>query len=130
MAYPGSFQSDLNPRRDQVPVVTESIPPGEAIRNPMVHMDLDPHKTLVGDFDRQDYPLVPVLKVADLGLSGRPRNDTCGGTRRRGQEQLFFLPEQVSEEWDYVKGGLGELRGQRGGWRGMGPRRMCSTSAW
>ncbi|ROV98751.1 hypothetical protein VMCG_06765 [Cytospora schulzeri] len=124
MAYPGAFQRGQDPRKDQIPMVTESIPEDEPIRNPMVHMDLDPQNIFVGEFDRQDHQVMPSFKIADLGLSERPKGELhtddleeeryLWSLRRRGKRSCY-LPEQTSEEWDYVHDLAGLRRHQVAG---------------
>ena len=63
----------------------------------MVHFDLDPSDVLVGDFDTDDgqVGLIPILKIADLGLSEflEPLfDDNQSNLRRQGKRHSEMLP--------------------------------------
>ncbi|KAJ0106884.1 hypothetical protein J7T55_014960 [Diaporthe amygdali] len=101
-----------DPLTSQIPIMTESSRRSAVDdRNPMVHFDLDPQNIFVGDFV-SDHDLWPLTKIADLGLSVLPKSEnfqddideeTQRWTRRRRGKLDSLLPEQTTEEWDYVR---------------------------
>ncbi|KAK4132684.1 kinase-like protein [Trichocladium antarcticum] len=111
MAYPNAFQPvGSNPRTDDISQVSETcygLPLRGGFEDTIVHFDIDPLNILVGDFDQGDHNLVPVIKVADLGvaklfgLMDRFKTVPMWSARKCGKAHIM-TPEQFSEEWDYI----------------------------
>ncbi|POS71600.1 hypothetical protein DHEL01_v210006 [Diaporthe helianthi] len=113
LAYPKGFYQDKDPLTTQIPQMTESSR-GSAVdgSDPMVHFDLDPENVFVGDF-APDHVLWPLTKIGDLGLSLQPKSQKFQDRmdeeqqhwrhRTRGKRDSF-LPEQMTEQWDFIPG--------------------------
>ncbi|KAH8904774.1 kinase-like protein [Coniochaeta sp. PMI_546] len=112
MAYPGIWHNpEEDPEHHNVSQKTESCEhlwELDQVDSTMVHFDLDPQNILIGDFDGDEHSILPVVKIADLGLclnvDIRFRNDPhrMWAARRRGKFTIY-TPEQFTEEWDYVR---------------------------
>jgi hypothetical protein len=114
MAFPGEWAwPGENPERERIPQRTEWFDGLMQMRlntvnNTMVHFDLDPLNILVGDFDDHEHNIVPVVKIADLGLAQnvdmqfRLKSRRMWESRRLGKLHIY-TPEQFAEEWDYIK---------------------------
>ncbi|ROV93148.1 hypothetical protein VMCG_08738 [Cytospora schulzeri] len=76
---------------------------------PIVHFDLEPSNMLFGDRDNTEHPIMPLLRVADFGLSEEMpadlqdlrQADFIWNLRWRAKS-FWYLPEQSSEDWDYI----------------------------
>jgi serine/threonine protein kinase len=112
MAYPGMWHKlGEDPEHHNIPQRTASFHDlwdPDPVNNTMVHFDLDTKNILIGDFDEDEHSIIPVMKIADLGLCQnvdlRFRNDAykMWSTRRYGKINIY-TPEQFTEEWDWVK---------------------------
>ncbi|KAI7788085.1 hypothetical protein LA080_013392 [Diaporthe eres] len=109
LAYPTGFYQGKDPMTTQIPQVNEA-PETSSVGggDPLVHFDLDP--LFVGDF-AADHGLWPVTKIGDLGLSLQPLSQVFEDdideeakrwTQRSRGKRDSFLPEQMTEEWDYI----------------------------
>ncbi|KAK2074761.1 hypothetical protein P8C59_008943 [Phyllachora maydis] len=76
----------------------------------VIHFDIDPQNILVGERGDPRYGehhrITPVLKLADFGLANKPspeklRDATWQWNHRMTGKQVFWLPEQFSEEWEH-----------------------------
>ncbi|KAG8157084.1 hypothetical protein KVR01_013074 [Diaporthe batatas] len=118
LAHPKGFYQGKDPLTTQIPPMTESSD-GSAVdaSDPLVHFDLDPQNIFVGDF-APDHALWPLTKIGDLGLSLQPKyqifqdriDEEHQQWRLRTRGKLdSYLPEQITEEWDFIPG-LNALR--------------------
>lgn len=77
-------------------------------RQTIVHFDLDMTNVLVGDYDTDEHNILPIAKIADLGLCepfdghGWGASDHLWSCRRQGKRTIY-TPEQFTEEWDHFK---------------------------
>ncbi|KUI63603.1 hypothetical protein VM1G_10286 [Cytospora mali] len=76
---------------------------------PIVHFDFEPSNFLFGDRDDAEHPIMPLLRVSDFGLAEEMPADlqdlqqtTFIWNLRWRAKALWFLPEQFSEDWDYI----------------------------
>lgn len=121
LAYPPRFQEELynstHRHLGKYPI-NEILPPSEYEMSPdLVHFDLDATNLFVGDFADNDsditHTMVPIIKLADFGMTTFMRNAMRNDpklmhiSRPRGKYWLgWLLPEQFTEEWDYITGFL------------------------
>ncbi|KAH8891700.1 hypothetical protein GQ53DRAFT_841543 [Thozetella sp. PMI_491] len=109
MAHPPSIQDGFEE--------SETLFWNETVREPginlnesddLVHFDIDPTNVFIGGTDSTH--VIPVIKIGDLGLMNELKDMKLDVKKRlsfwchrqRGKSD-FFLPEQFTEEWDYVK---------------------------
>ncbi|KAK4449672.1 kinase-like domain-containing protein [Podospora aff. communis PSN243] len=95
---------------------TKPFPMRNEYTTDLVHFDLDPQNVLVGDFDYSDgrredvHSIAPVLKIADLGYARSKAQEPdvfddplrLNTIARSGGKLGYMVPEQFSEEWDWV----------------------------
>ncbi|KAK0649660.1 hypothetical protein B0T16DRAFT_410523 [Cercophora newfieldiana] len=112
MAYPEAFRNrGLDFFKDDIPQTRETsinMPdcrfyPGSWEAS-IVHYDIDTVNVLIGDFDKTEHNIVPLIKIADLGLAtpfylGIPWDKMWA--RRKVGKSSIYPPEATSHEWDY-----------------------------
>ncbi|KAK3388581.1 kinase-like domain-containing protein [Sordaria brevicollis] len=108
---PAAFRHTFND--DRVPLASESslrLPKLTAWgnRQTIVHFDLDLTNILIGDYDTDEHNLLPIAKIADLGLAlpidGYTwRSSSLLWACRKCGKRTIYTPEQFTEEWDHIK---------------------------
>ncbi|OIW26993.1 hypothetical protein CONLIGDRAFT_494166 [Coniochaeta ligniaria NRRL 30616] len=125
MAFPNVWHAeDQDPEHENVPqrteVLDDSLWEPNQVDGTLVHFDLDPQNILVGDYDDDEHSVLPVVKIADLGLCHdvdilmRTNALDMWGTRKIGKFHIY-TPEQFTPEWDYITGApIAEPDGDKG----------------
>ncbi|KAK4040783.1 hypothetical protein C8A01DRAFT_35158 [Parachaetomium inaequale] len=110
MAYPDAFQpAGSDPKMENLPQISENCTGFPVLtphcrRETVLHFDIDPLNILVGEFDGHEHNVVPILKIADLGLArvfdGTQLTSQYWRVRKCGKTHIL-APEQTTQEWEH-----------------------------